>query len=52
LGFCDTHAVAENPARPGILAGSPDGFHPDVPTYRRVGEAVADALERWMAKWD
>lgn len=42
--FCDTYAAAENPERPGKLAGTPDGLHPDVDTYRKVGEAVAAVL--------
>ena len=46
LGFCDTHRAVEDPARPDRLAGSPDGLHPDVETYRKMGEAIADALER------
>lgn len=49
LAFCDTHSAVQDPARPGRLAGSPDGLHPDVATYRRMGEAIADALEREMA---
>lgn len=46
LGFCDTHRAVEDPTRPGRLAGSPDGLHPDVETYRKMGEAIADALEK------
>lgn len=45
FGFCDTHKAAQDPARPGKLAGSRDGLHPDVETYRKIGEAIADALE-------
>ncbi len=39
--FCDTYLAAESPVRPGKLAGSPDGLHPDVDTYRKIGEAIA-----------
>ena len=45
FGFCDTHRAAEDPARPERLVGSADGLHPDVETYRKMGEAIADALE-------
>lgn len=45
LGFCDTYSAVEDPARPGKLLGSPDGLHPDVATYRKMGEAIASALE-------
>ncbi len=47
LGFCDLFSVVEDPAQPGNLISSPDGLHPDVEGYRRMGEAVADALEKW-----
>jgi lysophospholipase L1-like esterase len=47
LGFCDLFSVMEDPARPGNLISSPDGLHPDVDGYRKMGEAVADALEKW-----
>ena len=47
LGFCDLFRVVEDPERPGVLLGTPDGLHPDVAGYQRMGEAVADALERW-----
>lgn len=46
LGFCDTYTAAVDPLRPGILKGSPDGYHPNVNTARLIGEAVAQALER------
>lgn len=46
-GFCDLFSVMEDPARPGNLISSPDGLHPDVAGYRRMGEAVAECLEQW-----
>lgn len=45
LLFCDTYKAAENPQKPGKLAGSPDGLHPDPATYRKIGGAVAEALK-------
>ena len=47
LGFCDLFGVVEDPERPGFLLHTPDGLHPDVEGYQRMGEAVADALEKW-----
>jgi lysophospholipase L1-like esterase len=51
MGFCDTYRAAESEKYPGNLAGSPDGIHPDVETYRKIGNALAEALERenWKA---
>lgn len=46
LGFCDTARVVEDPERPDKLLGSPDGLHPDVGTYRRMGEAIAACLDK------
>ena len=46
LGYCDTYTAAVDPLRPGMLKGSPDGYHPNVNTARLVGEAVLQALER------
>jgi len=48
LGFADTYAVAEDPAHPGNLSGTPDGLHPDIRTCQKVGEAVARELEDWL----
>ncbi|HXV28400.1 MAG TPA: GDSL-type esterase/lipase family protein [bacterium] len=45
FGFCDTYRVVEDPNRPSNLAGSPDGLHPDIEGYRKMGEAIADILE-------
>ncbi len=48
FGFCDLFRVVEDPVRPWSLASTPDGLHPDPEGYRRIGEALADALERWL----
>jgi len=45
IPFCDTHAAAADPAAPHRLRGSPDGLHPDVDGYRRMGEALARTIE-------
>lgn len=49
LGFCDTNRAVEHLDHPGNLSGTPDGLHPDVEGYRKMGEAVTDALEKWPA---
>ena len=45
IPFCDTHAAVADPAKPDRLRGSPDGLHPDVDGYRRMGEALATTIE-------
>ena len=45
LAFCDTSRTVEDPENPGSLAGTPDGLHPDVEGYRKMGEAIAACLE-------
>ena len=45
IPYCDTHRVVADPQNPDRLAGSPDGLHPDVAAYRRMGEALARTIE-------
>jgi len=45
IPWCDTNAAVRDPADPERLAGSPDGLHPDVAGYRRMGEALARTVE-------
>jgi acyl-CoA thioesterase I len=47
LGFpcVETGLSVSNPDVPDRLAGSPDGLHPDVAGYRRMGEALAAVIE-------
>jgi acyl-CoA thioesterase-1 len=42
--FCDTARAAADPKDPRRLKGSPDGLHPDVETYRAVGDALVTTL--------
>jgi lysophospholipase L1-like esterase len=42
--FCDTARAAADPKEPRRLKASPDGLHPDVATYRAVGEALVKTL--------
>ena len=44
--FCDTNLAVREEGDPDFLASSPDGLHPDVEGYRRMGAALTTALER------
>lgn len=48
LGFCDTYEAVSDPFRPGKLAGTYDGLHPDLATYRVMGETIGEAMEKWL----
>jgi len=50
IPYCDTHAAVADPEDPTRLRGSPDGLHPDVEGYRRMGEALARAIEADLAR--
>lgn len=50
IPFCDTHAAAADPRTLNRLRGTPDGLHPDVDTYRQMGQALAQSIERHHAK--
>lgn len=43
--FADTAAAVADPRDPRKLRRSPDGLHPDVDGYRRMGEALAASIE-------
>jgi lysophospholipase L1-like esterase len=45
LLFCDTYAAVCDSRDANRLSGSPDGLHPDVAGYRKMGEALARVLE-------
>jgi lysophospholipase L1-like esterase len=48
IPFCDTNAAAGDPASPDRLLGTPDGLHPDVAGYRRMGEALVQTIEAYQ----
>ena len=50
LVFCDTFHAIEDPFRPVRLKSSPDGLHPDVEGYRKIGEAVSKVLAQALGK--
>ena len=45
MRFVDTRAAVSNAGNQDLLAGSPDGLHPDVEGYRKMAEAIAVAVE-------
>ena len=45
LIFCDTNALVRDPRDPDRLSGTPDGLHPDVAGYRKMGEGFARCIE-------
>jgi len=49
LGFCDTDQAVADPKSPGKLISTADSLHPDVDAYRKMGNAIADALEKWLS---
>ncbi len=44
--FCDTFRLLEDPQSPGALVSSNDGLHPDVAGYRKMGEALAEVIQK------
>lgn len=50
IPYCDTHAAVADPEDPARLRSSPDGLHPDVDGYRRMGEALARTIEADQAR--
>lgn len=44
--FCDTNLAVRDGVNPDLLASSPDGLHPDVEGYKRMGEALSATLEK------
>ncbi|MCI4364793.1 MAG: SGNH/GDSL hydrolase family protein [Thermoplasmata archaeon] len=44
LAFCDTHTLVSDARVADRLAGSPDGFHPDVNGYRKMGEGLVRTI--------
>jgi acyl-CoA thioesterase-1 len=44
ITYVDTRKAAARPDNIDLLASSPDDLHPSIAGYRRMGEAVADAI--------
>ena len=42
--FCDTNKAVRDAGDPDVLGSTPDGLHPDVDGYRKMGEAVVKTL--------
>lgn len=43
--FSDTSSAVATTGRFDRLSGSPDGLHPDVSGYKKVGEAIAQSIQ-------
>jgi len=50
IPFADTHAAVAAADAPHRLSGSPDGMHPDVDGYRRMGAALSRTVEGHLAR--
>jgi len=50
IPFADTHAAVAAADAPHRLRGSPDGMHPDVDGYRRMGAALSRTVEGHLAR--
>ena len=50
LQYVDTRKAAAKDGQIDLLAGSPDGLHPDIDGYHRMANAIAPALERVLPK--
>lgn len=42
--FCDTNRAARDADDPDRLSSTPDGLHPDIEGYRKMGDAVVKTL--------
>ncbi|MDA4126231.1 MAG: GDSL-type esterase/lipase family protein [Thaumarchaeota archaeon] len=49
IPFSDTAAAVSAPDSSDRLAGSPDGFHPDVATYRSMAAAIGRTIVDYLA---
>jgi Raf kinase inhibitor-like YbhB/YbcL family protein len=50
IPFCDLNAVVRDPAQPNRLKTSPDGLHPDIRSYKDMGEVLAQLIEGLESK--
>ena len=50
IPFADTHAAVAAADAPHRLRGSPDGMHPDVDGYRRMGDALTRTIEAHLVR--
>jgi lysophospholipase L1-like esterase len=46
----NTRVAAAAPDNPDLLAGTPDGLHPDIDGYRRMAEVLEPAIARAIAR--
>ena len=50
IPFADTHSAVAAPHAPHRLRGSPDGMHPDVDGYRRMGDTLTRTIEAHLLR--
>ena len=50
IPFADTHVAVADPNALHRLRGSPDGLHPDVEGYRRMGEALTRTIDESLRR--
>jgi lysophospholipase L1-like esterase len=51
IPIADLNAAVSDPHNPGRLDGSPDGIHPDIGGYRKMGLALIDAIDPIEKAW-
>jgi lysophospholipase L1-like esterase len=51
IPIADLNAAVSDPRNPGRLDGSPDGIHPDVGGYRKMGLALVAAIDPIEKTW-
>jgi lysophospholipase L1-like esterase len=51
IPYVDLNAAVRDPENPSRLSGSPDGIHPDIGGYRKMGKALVDAIEPIEKVW-
>jgi len=50
IPFTDTAEAASDPRNRDMLAGSPDGHHPDAAGYRKMADAIARTIEDCLSR--
>lgn len=51
MPIADLNAVTRDPRNPHHLSASPDGLHPDIGGYRKMGLALIDAIDPIEKAW-
>jgi len=51
IPIADTNAAVRDAQNPHKLNGSPDGIHPDIGGYRKMGQALIKAIDPIEKAW-